>query len=177
MKSTIFTCIVMFAITCVVVSSCFRNYYMAPSPIASSNTVDSVINNQPQRIFILRAGAYAYVMNDIVVSEDKKTLVCLLNQLPEEHKHHVRTGGFRYKKNKPEAAVLNEVHMYSRSKQRIDTKGNYKLQLDHIEKIEVIEKNRFKTTVSYVLGVVGTTYGALNVAAIIALASNSPAPL
>ena len=72
-------------------------------------------------------------------------------------------------------AVLSEVHLYI-SGDKLVSVGNYTLALDQIQKIEVIEKDRKRTTNSYVIGAIGFTLGAVGVAAIIIAATKSSCP-
>ncbi|MGG9964341.1 hypothetical protein [Ferruginibacter sp. SUN106] len=159
-----------------------HNYYKAvPTPATNSNekaaTVDSL--KLQSRYFVLRNGSLSYLMNNIVISEDKKSLTCNLQTLPENHQLHLvkgRRGKMQYNKsNTNDLTVLNEVHFYIASNEATAT-GNYTLQLDKVEKIEVIEKDKKRTTSSYVIGALGYTAGGLAIAFIIAAALKSSCP-
>jgi hypothetical protein len=67
------------------------------------------------------------------------------------------------------------VHLYVAEDTLVNT-GSYKLLLDQIQKIEVIEKDQKRTTNSYVIGALGYTLGAIAVAAIIIAATKSSCP-
>ena len=72
-------------------------------------------------------------------------------------------------------SVLNEVHMYIANDTLIN-KGSYTLSLDQIQKIEVIEKDKKRTTNSYVLGAIGATVGTIVLAAVIVALTKSSCP-
>ena len=74
-----------------------------------------------------------------------------------------------------DAFVLSEVHMYI-TNDTLLSKGSYTLSLDQIQKIEVIEKDKKRTTNSYVIGALGFTIGAIAVAGIIIVATKSSCP-
>ncbi|TKK69324.1 hypothetical protein FC093_08390 [Ilyomonas limi] len=131
------------------------------------------------RYFILRAGSEAYHMRNIIVSEDRKYITCQLDTLPTYHTLHLhngRGGNMRYKNSVIESTVLNEVHLYV----PVDTTAKpfltYTLPLDKVQKIEVVEKNKGKTTLSYVLGGIGIAAGTFTVISLIALALKSSCP-
>jgi hypothetical protein len=155
------------------IAGCNR-YYMAVKTNSKDNpdkTVDSLKNES--RYFILRSPSQAYFMRNIVLSEDRKSITCTLDDIPIEHQYYVYKGkgNMRYK----DAFVLNEVHMYIANDTLLN-KGRYKLSLDQIQKIEVIEKDKKRTTNSYVIGALGYTIGALAVVAIIVAATKSSCP-
>lgn len=155
--------------------ACCHNYYKA-SKIATSppteRTVDSL--KQHGRYFILRDGKKAFYMNNIVMSDNRKVISCTLDSLPDNHKLYLtyaRKGRMLYKKSNPaDKGVLNEVHFFIDPAESTSV-GNYTLQLDKVQKIEVIEKDKSRTTVSYILGGLGITAGAIAVSAIIFAAS------
>lgn len=156
-----------------------RNYYSAVN--TDKNYVVQNINSTEYqyRYFILRSGGNAYYMSNIKVSDDKTTIHCTLDTLSPEHRIHLyngRGGNMRYKKSQPEIAVLNEVHLYAPSDEAAKQGSEYTLALSKVEKVEVIEKNKGKTTTSYILGGVGIAVGALLVVTIIALATKSSCP-
>lgn len=161
-----------------VFASC-RNYYTAlqSKSFQPANTVDSLKNQN--RYFILRSGDQAFHMTNMVLSNDRKTLTLTPDTLSANHKLHLvngRNGNQQYKKyNELDLGVLNEVHFYTAPMQ---AKPGEKLQLnlDQVQKIEVIEKDKARTTNSYVIGAIGYTLGAFLVAAIIVAAVKSSCP-
>ena len=156
-----------------------HNYYKAVPPKQGNNAtaIDSL--KLQNRYFILRNGSLAYAMNNIIISDDKKSLTCNLEILPVNHQLHLvkgRKGKLRYKKNEPQdLTVFSEVHFYIQPDNNTAT-GNYILPLNKIEKIEVIEKDKGRTTSSYIIGAIGYTLGAVAVVTIIALATKSSCP-
>jgi hypothetical protein len=104
---------------------------------------------------------------------------CTLESLPANHLLHLnkgRRGVMQYKPTLPnEAGVLNEVHFYIAPDTSISA-GHHVLLLDKIQKIEVIQKDKGRTTGSYVIGALGYTIGAIAVVAIIIAATKSSCP-
>ncbi|HET9824725.1 MAG TPA: hypothetical protein VFP87_05295, partial [Chitinophagaceae bacterium] len=72
--------------------------------------------------------------------------------------------------------VVTEVHIYLNQTAAIDATKSLSLPLDQIEKIEVIEHDKLRTTVSYILGGVGITLGVITVAAVIVALTKSSCP-
>jgi hypothetical protein len=129
------------------------NYYKISKSPENTSAPNSVIHNNSQRYFILRDGDSAYYMSN--VSYYKDSLMCTLETLPPEHRLHLkngRNGNMRFKKYQPEAVVLNEVHVYKKQADNSQAGKDYSLMYNSIRKIEVLEKNKTRTTISYVLG-------------------------
>jgi hypothetical protein len=87
-----------------------------------------------------------------------------------------RGGNMRYKPGDSEdLPVLSEVHLYmptipAAAGQTVN------LSLDQVQKIEVLERDRKRTTNSYVIGAIGYTLGAMAVALVIIAATKSSCP-
>ena len=160
------------------VSAGCNNYYKATAKPKEAGSIDSL--TKLNRYFILRSGSQAYYMRNIVLSNDRKTLETTLDTLLPQHKLHLvngYNGKMRYYKSKLfDIGVLNEVHMYTAQDNTAAAGNRYTLALDRVQKIEVIEKDKNRTTGSYVIGAIGATVGAIAVAAIIAVALKSSCP-
>jgi len=155
------------------------SHYYQVSKTSKQVTPDSLISANPTRYFILRSGTNAYYMDSITLSQDRKSLSCKLEELWPGHKLHLRNGrggSMRYKAGQPEAAVLNEIHLYVPKDNAAVTGKNYVLQLSDITKVEVLEKDHARTIASYVLGGLGVTVGVVLVAAVIVAATKSSCP-
>jgi len=115
-------------------------------------------------------------MKNMVLSADRKMLDCTLESLPSEHKLYFPNGSKSKMQYNPRyISVLTEVHVYI-AQDKPPSVGSYTLALDRIQKIEVIEKDKKRTTNSYVIGAVGYTLGAFAIAAIIYVATKSSCP-
>ncbi len=159
-------------------TGCNNYYRISKTPVIAA-TKDIEKLKLQNRYFILRSGNNAWYMDGIVLSSDQKTLQCKLDSLPIEHKLHLtkgRKGQFRYREDKPEDSVLNEVHFYIPVDKTSWPGSVYTLSLDKVQKIEVLEKDKGRTTGSYVIGAIGYTVGAIAVAAIIIAAIKSSCP-
>jgi hypothetical protein len=58
----------------------------------------------------------------------------------------------RFKKYKADSVVLKEVHIYQKKDANTNTGNDYTLMYNNIQRIEGLEKNKTRTTISYVLG-------------------------
>ena len=164
-----------------VVLSCCHNYYKATKANTTGISQTSTSINQlkqQSRFFILRSGSKAYYMKTLSLSDDQRTLNAILDTLPPNHKLYLtygRKGKMLYKKNGLDEGVLTEVHIFI-SKDTSLQPGNYSLSLGKVQKIEIVEKDKQRTTGSYVIGAIGYTMGAFAVAAIIIAATKSSCP-
>jgi hypothetical protein len=162
-------------------SAC-NNYYKATRPVPVSNiekaaSIDSLRNEN--RYFILRSGSEEFYMKNLQISADQKSVTCYLDTLASNHQLHLvkgRGGNFRYRDNSPiDRQVLNEVHFYIPIDSSAKT-GQYTLAMDKIQKIEILEKDKKRTTNSYVIGGLGVAIGALALVTIIYFATKSSCP-
>lgn len=71
---------------------------------------------------------------------------------------------------------MNEVHIYVKNTTLIDATKTLELPLDQVEKIEVIEHDKGRTTTSYILGGIGIGLGAVIVAGVIVALTKSSCP-
>lgn len=165
----------------VVCGACHNYYKVAGGPAAGKSVNAGRIDNlnDEARYFILRSGNKAWNMKTITLSSDQKSLSCLLDTVSYLHKLHFNLGRKRkmqYRKQiMEENQVLNEVHLFIPPDTAI-TSGSYTLALDKVQKIEVIEKDRKRTTNSYVIGAIGYTLGSIAVIGIIVAATKSSCP-
>lgn len=152
-------------------------YYKAQTvtPTASNYTgqkIDSL--KSVNRYFVLRAGSNAYYMNHLQLSADHTVITCSLDTLAPEHKLHLACGvnhHLRYKKRDPnQPGVLNEVHLYIQP-DTTAVPGPYSLNLNQVQKIEVLQKDVKRTTNSYVLGGLALAIGVTVLVSAIALAA------
>jgi hypothetical protein len=158
------------------ISAGCHNYYMATTKKKDPAVIDSL--HTANRDFILRNGNNAYYMKMGAMSEDRKTVQVTLDSLSFIHQVYVNNGpkqNLKYKKPAQEG-VLNEVHFYIPYDSTIQIPSSYTLSLDKVQKIEVLEKDKKRTTNSYVIGTIGYTLGAMAVAIIIIAATKSSCP-
>ncbi len=148
-----------------------KTYYKANyiGPSSSVKAVDSLKKNN--RYFILRNGDEAFYIKNIELSTDQKTAQCTLDLLPLKHQLHLskgRDGRMWYStKDSLYKEVINEVHYYM-PKDNTAVIGNYTLQLDKVNKIEVLEHDKKRTKSSYITGAFIATGGILVIVVIIA---------
>ena len=156
-----------------VFAGCTRYYKTTTSnlKVNPQKSLDSLQNQN--RYFILRTPSQSWYMRNIVLNEDRKSLTCSLDALSSEHLDHLDNGKGKMKYTS--AAVLNEVHMFI-ANDSVLSKGSYTLPLEQIRKIEVIEKDKKRTTNSYVIGAIGATLGAIALVAVIVALTKSSCP-
>lgn len=158
-----------------------QNFYKATTQNTSTvnkkaSLTDSLAKSN--RYFILRNGTASYNMNNVVLSDDQKSMTFILDSLGDDHMKYIRAKNekYTYHKENPDTMVLNEVHFFITPDKSIPSNGKYTMDLDKIIKIEVIEKDKNRTKNSYVLGTVGITMGVIITVAIIVAATKSSCP-
>ena len=146
------------AFSAILLLNACHNYYMAtPTRLGTikerAATVDSL--RLADRYFILRNGSEFFYMSNAILNQDHKTLECILDSVSPYNKLHLtngRKGKMQYQKSTiTDLNVLNEVHFYI-TPDTVPKFGKYTLDFNKVQKIEVIEKDKKRTTGSYVLG-------------------------
>ena len=125
-------------------------------------TIDSL--KLANRYFILRNGNESFYMSNAILNQDHKTVECTLDTILPYNKLHLthdRRGKIQYKKSViTDLNVLNEIHVYI-PPDIVFTFGKYSLDLNKVQKIEVIEKDKNRTTGSYIVGGIAISMGIL----------------
>ena len=73
-------------------TGCFLHFY---KPIEQDKNIVAQNLKAPEfsnRYFVLRNGEDAYYMNNIAISDDKKTISCKIDELPSEHVLYLTKG-------------------------------------------------------------------------------------
>lgn len=159
MKGLMILTVIMLLMSC-------NHYYKATLRHANTDLekaalIDSL--NNEKRYFILRNGNSGYFMRNAQISNDKTTITSTLQTAGVDHRLHFvhgRSGNYQYRNKIPnERHVLDEVHFYLPVGAKIRT-GPSNLPVNSIEKIEIIVKDKKRTFISAVAGVVVGLMGA-----------------
>ena len=136
-------------------SSC-NQYYKATLANIGESSISTIENlKNAGRYFILRNVTQAFAMSNMVVNKGERTVQCTLDSLPPEHQLHLDKGirgKMIYEKMEGyDTPVLNEVHLYTTGNNTVQS-GPYTIPVSQIQKIEVLEKDRQKTTNRHIVG-------------------------
>ena len=163
-------------VTMLLLTSC-HTYYKASqvqknNPASEAATIDSL--RLSERYFILRTGSQSFNMKNPTLSADQKAMNCILDSVPFYHQIYLAngvTGKMKYEANSTMGTMLlNEVH-FQIHPDSTAVIGPFALQLDKIQRIEVIEKDKQRTANSFVIGTFGVILGILVVFSIIGIAA------
>ncbi len=156
------------------------NYYKEVTPPLGSNNERAAtleMLKSEDRVFILREGNKAFLMQEPVIKKELHKIDCRLDTLSSLHKLHLglgRKGKMQYKKKiAADKAVLKEVHIYTDPGNDVNL-GNFSLSFEKIDKVEVLIKDKNKTGTSYFFGGAGILAGLGLAAIIIFIAAYNP---
>ncbi len=156
---------ILIAIVIIFAGSSCSNYYKAITTKGPATASGIEELKMKHKYFILRDTGMAYAMNDISLTSDKKSMQCNLVSVTDDHTTHLWKGANdkpKYNKSKyagiNEAFVLNEVHLYTTPNGNL-APGPFSMPLSNVEKMEVIEKDKQKTTRSHVIGGISIAVG------------------
>src|SRR5687768_13942698 len=144
--------IIMVVLILAVFSSCTRYYKvhtLAPFTASSKLAVIDSLNKKG-KYFMMHTIDSVHSFHNVSINPADSTIKGVLKTVPPEHSHYLNPDRhFIYGKlktyQKPQAGILDEVHLYSNNAIR-DTVFNIPVQ--DIQKIETIEDNRKKSATS-----------------------------
>ena len=125
------------------------------------------------KFFVIRNQAHSYAMKNIVLDETNLAIIASLENIPKKHLLYIDAIDDKFKipkKGAPEVELLQEVHLFVSDTIKLDTMHSFTLPLSSVEKIEVIENDKKRTTNSYVWGTIGITLGAALVVILLVVA-------
>lgn len=138
--------------------SCYRNFYKVSDKPAATPDYARSNEDQSGKYFILRSGNRAFHMQNLAINHDNNSLTCTLAMVDVSHTNYLLTDkkkGIPYLHSKGESVVMDEVHMYIPADDSLQYDQNYVLDIKKIIKIETLEKDRKRTTMSTVLSTGG----------------------
>ena len=152
------------------------NYYkpIPKSVSAIPETKTSQLDSLIQKTFIVHSSQGIFLMRDMQINKESKELTATLDVVPPQNRTYINDekGKFNYSPKAPD--VLHEVHLYADLDQNIQVGDQVVIPVEKIKKIELIERDKQRSTGNTVLAVFGITIGTLAViTTIIALTKSS----
>ncbi len=148
-------------------------YYNVKDVTTTSDNITEQIDEfiETQKYFIIHSGKDTYILRNLKVNEDEKTISGIVERFDKEYvskkpREEKRTHRYNNKD------VLNEVHFYLKPKNNLNYGDQTIISFSEINSISVNDKNTGKT----VINVVGTVIGVLAITAIIAALLKSSCP-
>lgn len=153
-------------------SSC--NYYKPISSSSGSSAKQKIeqINTLSERVFILRSSLGDFLLNGVNIDMEEEELSGFLSVLPEEHTTYVNDPGGKYSYKPGESRVTSEVHLYTDLGQDVSIGKTLTLPISKISKIEVIERDKGRSSGNTILAISAVTVGTIAVIAIISSLGN-----
>lgn len=161
-----------------IIYSCHHFYMVTKSKAVTNSQKASQIDSLKldNRYFILHNGGESFWIRHIIIDSSKTIAQCVLDTVSDKHILYVSGGSKRddYKAHDIyEKGIVTEVHLYIDDDTLIKY-GKYILPLGKITKIEMIQKDKNRTTASYVLGGLGITAVSSLLILIVVFAATGP---
>lgn len=168
----------MLTICAAALTSCFRNYYKVVAvPALNARQAGTRLDSfsAAGRYLILRNGlGNAYRINNFRLGDGGQTATLTLSAVGADHQLYLKEGvnsNHRYRSSRSEQKpVVNEVHAYIPFDTAVK-EGSYTLNLNAVQKIDVLKRDAKRSVGSHVLGGLGIASGVGVVAIVIALAA------
>jgi hypothetical protein len=149
------------------------NYYkpIPTSPSLSSSAKTKEIASQSQRTFIVRSNQGDFLLKNVNVRLDKEDMTGILESVPEYHQTYIKDEKLRYSYDSKTKPVLQELHIYAPLDPASKIGSTVTIPISSIARMEIIERDKKRSTTNTIILATGVTLGALAVAAIITSAS------
>jgi len=161
-----------FLFTVILVACNFYKPVQKKDYVTNPHVMDSLIS----KTIIVHAPTGIFLLQNMQVSSIREEISGVAGIVPESHKGYINDTKQRYKYSPKRPEVLQEVHLYT-NLDSIPSPGQaISLHLKDITKMEVLERDKGRSTGSTVLAVIGITVGTLAVATAIAFAFKESCP-
>jgi hypothetical protein len=163
----LFTVLVGFLLAC--------NYY---KPVQQSDPAShpGVFDSLMHKTFIVQSERGVFMLRSMQIFPEKESITGVLSDVPDDHKMYLNDKKGKYKYTRKAPMVLQEVHLYAKldSSARIDMPVN--IPFKDITRLEVIERDKGKSTGTTILAAMGITIGTLALVSAIAVALKESCP-
>ena len=149
------------------------NYYkpIPTSPSLSSDAKSKEIASQSQRTFIVRSNQGNFLLKNVNVRLDKEDIIGILESIPEEHQTYIKDEKLTYSYDSKTKPVLQELHIYAPLDPTAKIGSTVTIPISSIARMEIIERDKKRSTTNSIILATGVTLGALALAAIVTSAS------
>lgn len=131
------------------------------------------------RTFILRSKQGVFLLEDLSIDLDAETINGILAEVPTQNQLYLQAKDAKYRYKADEPYVLREVHLYTGNDFSMLSSGigdKVVIPINILDKLEVIERDRARSTTNTVFTVLGVTAGTLAVATTIAILTKDSCP-
>lgn len=151
------------------------NYYK-PVTKSALGTNPKVFDSLMQKTFIIHSERGIFMLRSMKIFPERKELSGILSNVPEYHKMYLNEQKGKYRYYKKATEVLQEVHVFT----KLDTSARMGMGVNipfkDITRMEVIERDKGKSTGVTILAVVGITIGTMAIITAIMVALKESCP-
>jgi hypothetical protein len=151
-------------------------HYYKPVNKYNPGSNPKIFDSLMQKTFIIHSERGIFMLRSMQLFPEREELSGILSDVPEYHKMYLNDKSGKYKYTVKAPQVLQEVHVFTKldSSARIDQ--NIAIPFKDITRLEVIERDKGKSTGVTILAVVGITIGTMAIVTAIAAALKESCP-
>jgi hypothetical protein len=151
------------------------NYY---KPVTKSDpgTNPKVFDSLMHKTFIIHSERGIFMLRNMQMFPEKELLNGILTDVPEYHKMYLNDQKGKYRYYKKATQVLQEVHVFTKLDTSAKMEQSLNIPFKDITRLEVIERDKGKSTGVTILAAVGITIGTMAVISAIAIALKESCP-
>lgn len=166
-KLLLFTGLIAFLLAC--------NYY---KPVTKSDPGSNlkVFDSLMHKTFIIHSERGIFMLRNMQMFPEKELLYGILTDVPEYHKMYLNDEKGKYRYYKKATQVLQEVHVFTKLDTSARMEQSVNIPFKDITRLEVIERDKGKSTGVTILAAVGITIGTMAVISAIAIALKESCP-
>jgi hypothetical protein len=153
--------------------SCHFYKPIAKTPPAADVTA---LDAYKSKVFIYRTPSRSFLLENIALNAESGQIIGVLQAVPTVHETYIKEKGKTYAYKPESSLVTSEVHLFG----SLDTEKNYgdtvKIPLKDIARMEVMERDKWHSTISTVFVGIGIAAGVGAIAAVIVAATKESCP-
>ncbi|HSI77878.1 MAG TPA: hypothetical protein VK957_18410 [Lunatimonas sp.] len=155
-------------------NSCY--YYQPVTQSVPSYATEANVEKLENRTIILRTSQGFFLLTDFSLNQQEEKLHATLAKVPAENTIYLSDYMQRYRYRPADKEVLEEIHIYTDLGNMGDFGDRVGISISDIKSIEVVERDRERSTTTTILAVAGITVGVFALIIVIALLTKSSCP-
>jgi hypothetical protein len=163
--------VVILALGLFFVGACTYYKPITKSSSMSSSAKSNELAAMSQKTFIIRSNQGDFMLKNVQVRLEQEDLAGILDSVPEDHQVYIKDEKGRYSYSSKTQSVLQEIHIYTPLEANANIGSMVFIPISSISKMEMIEKDKSKSSTNTLLLAAGVTLGVAAVVSVIAVSS------
>jgi hypothetical protein len=151
-------------------------YFYKPIKMTPPSVDPAALNPYLSKVFIYHSDTNIYHLDNVKLQPETGDISGILKSVDPVHQTYINDKKKKYAYKPSLSLVINEVHLYGSLDSHNRIGDTVRIALRNIEKMEVIERDKLRSTVTTVFTVIGVAAGIGAIVTGIALATKESCP-